>query len=783
MNDSKKPNSGQTIPPPHDPMWTPKKFLSLRTKFSLFVSLVIILVCSGLSGYLIQQAADRMKTSLVNTGTMLVKTLSRVSTNRLIVQDTEYLNIMLDGALSAPEVVYALVTDANGHVLASKSKGQLLDGSQLSRNTALPQLPDPQILETWLETTPTLPETDPIISILRTSQEDTSFFRPIPQPMGAAVRKGRSEETVYDFALPVFRQSTRSTTLELLSSETLEPQRQRPATQPVIIGVIQVGISTAFMQQSLDETVWHIGLITIGIIVLGIFLTVLLANRVVTPLRRLAGATEKIAGGNLKVAMIPETDDEVGQLTTNINQMAKSLQQREASINTYVNTITKQVTQLSTLHQTSTAITATLDIHKLLSTVLKSLRQNLGFQRMVLVRFDPSRGVAIVSQVVGVSQDLEKQVLGMEFHVIKGQSMDARLLIEGKPTLVPDLEQVAPIMNPAVLPVLRQIAVQSFVVAPLTSHQTILGYLGGDKGDQPCSQEDLDLLVTVASHVAVAFDNAQAYRDLENLAQTLEQRVAERTEDLQSANQRLLELDRLKSAFVSIVSHELRTPMTSIKGLVENMMDGLTGPMNERQTFYLGRVKHNIERLTRMINDLLDLSRIESGRMELQRTSINVGSLAREVVELFQETAREQSITLRAHIDDALPLTQGDRDKLIQVITNLVNNALKFTEAQGSVIITVSRAEDGWLHTCVADTGCGISPEEQGTLFEPFIRTRSSQSKSPGAGLGLAISKSLIELHGGRIWLESVLGEGSRFYFTLPVVEPPQGENPPTSLP
>lgn len=782
MNDSKPPNAGSTIPPVPDSIGRPKKFLSLRTKFSLFVSLVIILVCSGLSGYLIQQAAERMKASLVNTGTILVKTLSRVSTNRLVVQDTEYLNTMLDGALSAPEVVYALVTDANGNVLTSKSKGQLISGSRLSRNTALPQFPDPHILKTWLETAPTLPVTDPVVSILRTSHEDQSLFVPIPQPMGASAKKGRSVETVYDFSLPVVRPGIRSATLDLLSSETLEPGTQGLSTETAIIGVIQVGISTASMQQALDDTVWQIGFITIGIILLGIFLTVLLANRIVTPLRRLAGATEKIAGGNLKISMIPETEDEVGQLTTNINQMAKSLQQREASINTYVNTITKQVTQLSTLHQTSTAITATLDIQKLLSTVLQSLRQNLGFQRMVLVQLEPSTDLAIVSQVVGVSQDLEKQVLGMEFHVMKGQSMDARLLIEGKPTLVWDLEKVAPIMNPVVLPFLRQIGVRSFVAAPLISHQTILGYLGGDKGEQPCTQEDLDLLVTVTSHVAVAFDNARAYRNLENLASTLEQRVIERTEDLQSANERLLELDRLKSAFVSIVSHELRTPMTSIKGLVENMMDGLTGPMNERQTFYLGRVKHNIERLTRMINDLLDLSRIESGRMELQRTAVNVGSLAREVVELFQGIAREQSITLQAHIDDSLPLTQGDRDKLIQVITNLVSNALKFTDAEGSVTITVIRLEDGWLQTCVADTGCGISPEEQGLLFEPFIRTRSSQSKSPGAGLGLAISKSLIELHGGRIWLESILGEGSRFCFTLPIVEPPEEDDQLTPL-
>ena len=125
--------------------------------------------------------------------------------------------------------------------------------------------------------------------------------------------------------------------------------------------------------------------------------------------------------------------------------------------------------------------------------------------------------------------------------------------------------------------------------------------------------------MTIASHVAVAIDNARTYKDLETLATGLEQRITERTQDLQSANERLQELDRLKSAFVSIVSHELRTPMTSIKGLIENMMDGLTGELTERQTFYLSRVKHNIERLTRMINDLLDLSRIEAGTWSCRR--------------------------------------------------------------------------------------------------------------------------------------------------------------------
>ena len=768
MNDSKPIHVPVVIPPLPSPTGAPKKFLSLRTKFSLFVSLVIILVCSGLSGYLIQQETERMKASLVNTGTILVKTLSRVSTNRLIVQDVEYLNTMLDGALSAPEVVYALVTDANGHVLVSKSKGLLTDWGRSSRNADLPQLPDPNLLQSWLATAPPIPIAEPIFSILQTNPHNPVHLRPLSNGRRVLGAQSQIHETVYDLALPVYRPLTRSTTLELLSSETLESSSEPSTPFPSIIGVIQVGITTAPMQQALNDTVWHIGFITIGIILLGIALTIFLAGRIVTPLRRLARATEKIAAGNLDIAMTPETEDEVGQLTTSINQMARSLQQRETSIAHYVATITKQVTQLSTLHQTSLAITATLDVQRLLSTVLKNLQENLGFKRMMLILFDSPNRQAVISEVTGIPLDMELQIKGNMFSV-QPDTLDEALLIQGQPVLAFHLDEVASQMNPLILSICRKIGVRSFVAAPLISHQHILGYLGGDKGEIACTQEDLDLLVTVTSHVAVALDNARAYQDLETLAQTLEQRVVERTQDLQTANERLLELDRLKSAFVSIVSHELRTPMTSIKGLVENMMDGLTGTMNERQTFYLGRIKHNIERLTRMINDLLDLSRIEAGRLELKRSTVNMGSLAREVVELFQPVAREQSPTLQARIDDALPLTQADRDKLVQVLTNLVNNALKFTESPGTITVTTTQWEEGWIQTCVADTGCGLSPEDQQTLFEPFYRTQSTTQKNAGAGLGLAISKSLIELHGGRIWVESTLGQGSRFCFLIPV--------------
>lgn len=755
-------------PLPTEPAGMPRGFLTLRAKFSLFVSLVIVLACSSLSGYLIQQEAEVMKDALLKTGTILVKTLNKVSVNRLIIQDTHYLESMLDGALSATEVVYVIARDQDGKVLVGKSKGKLVDTTKLTRDDTRPLFPDDSLTDELLIPDPNNSKIEPLLTVLYTSPTKEGLLSERSTERKGAEGFRIGSETIYDFALPVYRQDRRLSTMELLLSENLQDSLTVSPRPSGIIGIIQIGITTAHMQQSLNQTVWHIGLLTVGIILVGILLTILLANRIVTPLRRLAEASQKIAEGDLAVTVTADTHDEVGQLTTSIDRMARALQQREEAISHYVQTITKQVTQLSTLHQTGIVITSTLDVQKLFSTVLKLLRKNLGFQRMILVLQDPGGTKGIISDVSGMPLELEQQIRHLEFSITSG-SIDETLLIHGRPVFAYDLEEIAHKLNPLVLPICRRMEVKSFVCAPLVSHQRVLGYLGAERGNQRCTHEDLDLLLTIGSHVAVAIDNARTYEEVEKLAQTLEERVTERTQDLQSANERLQELDRLKSSFVSIVSHELRTPMTSIKGLVENMLDGLVGNLNDRQSFYLERMKYNIERLTRMINDLLDLSRIEAGRMDLHQSAVNMGSLAREVVETLQPMAQERSLTLEARISSPIGLIQGDRDKLIQIFTNLINNALKFTESPGTVAVEVKQRDDGMVQTCIIDNGCGIPLEEQQTIFERFYRGQSSEMKNRGAGLGLAITKSLVELHGGSIWVESTPEEGSRFCVILPV--------------
>ena len=259
----------------------------------------------------------------------------------------------------------------------------------------------------------------------------------------------------------------------------------------------------------------------------------------------------------------------------------------------------------------------------------------------------------------------------------------------------------------------------------------------------------------------------------------LEQKVAERTRELAIANERLMELDRLKSDFVSNVSHELRTPLTAIKGAVDLVLREVPGPLNERQAYYLMRLKSNTQHLTGLINDLLDLSKIEAGKIELNSTRVSLGGLVHEVVETFRPIAAEKPIALGVTAPEPSILVWADRDKLTQVLMNLIGNAIKFTPAEGRVTVATAGNGNGWVRISVNDTGPGIAVEETEKIFDKFYQVKVNGGQKPkGTGLGLAISKTLVELHGGRIWVESEPSGGSTFYFTLPAAISEEAKSP-----
>ncbi len=240
---------------------------------------------------------------------------------------------------------------------------------------------------------------------------------------------------------------------------------------------------------------------------------------------------------------------------------------------------------------------------------------------------------------------------------------------------------------------------------------------------------------------------------------------------LETVNAELRALSLRKSEFVSIVSHDLRTPLTAIGGFVENLLDGIGGPLTDKQRHYLERIRCNIDRLVRMIHDLLDLSRIEAGTMRLACKTLPVAEVIHGLMDTFQPLMREKGLAFRTTVEPPDAAVWADGDKLAQVLTNLVQNACKFTPSGGAVSVTARAGEPGFVEVCVSDTGCGIPPEEAAHVFDKFYRGASSSGEPRGVGLGLAIAKHFVELHRGRIWVENEPGEGSRFYFTIPRTE------------
>lgn len=295
-------------------------------------------------------------------------------------------------------------------------------------------------------------------------------------------------------------------------------------------------------------------------------------------------------------------------------------------------------------------------------------------------------------------------------------------------------------------------------------------------------EEDLDILAIISTQAAVAVENARLYEELASSAQKLEQRVRERTDalsrmyreserksrQLEEANLKLKEVDELKSDFLANMSHELRTPLNSIIGFSKLILEGLDGEVNDEQRRDLEIINQNGEELLSLIDDVLNLAKIEAGRVPLSKTEAGVDEIARMVVMSFGSAAAGKGLRLELEVPERLRPISVDQGKIRQVLMNLVGNAIKFTE-EGSVIITLEQTprETKFL---VRDTGVGISSEDINKVFDRFHQVRPGLAQAGGVGLGLTISKRFVEMHGGDIWVESELGQGSTFAFSIPEI-------------
>ncbi len=244
-----------------------------------------------------------------------------------------------------------------------------------------------------------------------------------------------------------------------------------------------------------------------------------------------------------------------------------------------------------------------------------------------------------------------------------------------------------------------------------------------------------------------------------------------------------VEADRAKTEFISTVSHELRTPMTSIKGYADLLMLGMAGPLSDQQKHFISIIRNNADRMVALVSDLLDISRIESGRVQLDLRAVHIHEVAEQVAHTLRGRAQSKGLALQVEVPADLPPVWGDSNRIAQILTNLISNAIQYTPPGGR--ITVSAHPNGdMLEISVADTGIGISKENQQKIFDRFFRADDPLvQETPGTGLGLPITASLVQMHGGQIWVESELGEGSTFTFTLPLATARAGTPPPAPSP
>ena len=348
---------------------------------------------------------------------------------------------------------------------------------------------------------------------------------------------------------------------------------------------------------------------------------------------------------------------------------------------------------------------------------------------------------------------------------------------------------------------------RAFAIVPLVVQGRAIGALGADRkhSRQPIEPGTLDLLHLFASHAAPAIEHARLYEDLRMAAKELEAKVEDRTRELQEANlgledalKQVEEASRHKSEFLANMSHELRTPLNSILGFSQFLREQTIGPLTEKQARYINHIHNSGQHLLALINDLLDLSKVEAGKLELRPEPFEVREALAAALREVQPQAEAKSLVVDLQVDEALPALTADLVRFKQILLNLLSNAVKFTPEGGRVTVTARRVVAGgrgaegqrsggadepspqppsppaplpYLEVRVTDTGIGIKAEDMPRLFQEFVQLEATASKRhQGTGLGLALTKRLVELHGGRIWVESEgEGRGSTFTFVLPL--------------
>ena len=454
-----------------------------------------------------------------------------------------------------------------------------------------------------------------------------------------------------------------------------------------------------------------------------------------------------------RTEVLPFSDKEIALVEIFVDQAARAFENGQLfrEIDARNHDLAESLAQQTATSEILRVIASSpTDLQPVLNTVAENAARICEANDALIYRFDGRRlvGVADYGPLPGN--------FGIGPKVVDRFSIPGRTVIDRRTVHIHDLSAVPTTELRADF--LRNHDTRTILATPLLRGGNPLGVIMiGRMEVRPFSDRQIALLETFADQAVIAIENVRLFQEIQ-----------EKNQQLEVANLKLTELDRLKSDFVSNVSHELRTPLTAIKGAVDLILREVAGPLTEKQTRYLSRLRSNAQDLAGLINDLLDLSKIESGKIEVKSSRVSLGGLVHEVVETLRPVAAEKDVTLEAVIAEPSILVWADRDKINQVLMNLIGNAIKFTPPQGRVTVSAERDGKENVQVSVSDTGAGIAAEEAEKIFDKFYQIKENGGPKPkGTGLGLAICKALVELHGGRIWVKSEIDRGSTFSFAL----------------
>jgi signal transduction histidine kinase len=526
-----------------------------------------------------------------------------------------------------------------------------------------------------------------------------------------------------------------------------------------VVGLARVGLSMTPAREQLVEVLSTGFYLTMGLLLLGALAAILIAGRISDPILALASGADQIRGGNLDVTIPVTSGDEVGLLAESFNKMAVQLRETMAK--------------------------------------LESLNKNLEGE--VLRRTDEIRRQAEFTEVLNAPVSRDGKSSGGDIKHLLGEALESLLAatdVKAAAVLLPSEESVDFELQVAAC---RGAEARSFRIMPshtqlasgmplIAGGEAIVPVLfrgepegaivlsGGQNG--VIDGRAVEFASRVADPLAIAISNAKAYEDAQHLAKEL----TERNQALVKQRDQLQEMNRLKSEFLANVSHELRTPLNAILGYSELIIEGIYGPITDEQKESLVGIDESSRNLLTLINQILDLSKVESGKIEVYLTDVPVHDVIQAAVSEVQPLAKDKPYRVQARCPTRVVL-KTDGAKVKQILTNLMSNAIKFTD-KGGVVVELKADGDGGCHVAVRDTGIGIRPEDQQIIFEEFRQVDgSSTRKYSGTGLGLAIARRFAVLLGGSLTVESQINVGSIFTLRLPAEARHSQSRPPPAPP